>query len=757
MWEKLIWFILAAEAILLGCLIFEWSRKKKRSSQTVYFLCFAYGINVALNMLPCFHEILGEGYKGNAVMAIAECFSAPFKAFVGEGKFGEFSAFSEVAPLFSAAYVAGIVLAFITSVNAAILAFSNALRNDIRLSRALRQGSCDIILGTGNNAMGYAKDGAAILIPEPRIDKDGEMRLVEQGYIVMRRPLNKALLKSRLLNRHTEYNIICPGKTEANLDYIELFVSYCEEEEKQKKKAKKIRLFVEIDAKAAPIIHREIIDKSKYSARITSFCCNELLARRFQEEHPITEYMPHRFITNEGHIDPKAEGKLHVVYLGFGDRNREMYRHSVLNNQLVTLKDGAYRVLPVRYHLFDTGIQRQDWILDGLKDELESLKNQAKDYYELPDLPYNTEIVEGSPCGKEALLKAADILKGEGHFCNVIVDVGDTYQNIEIGTRLKQMVGPQSNYHIFISSETAYTEDDDLITYLGDIDDIFNHENIVNEKINGIALELHRIYKKRELSKGGAKLSDEEIKERAKQAWLEFDHFTRQSNLYSAMNLRLKLHLLGLDFEKGASSSEEMKKILASRYARPDLEKIPYEKYIEKNNTYCALLAQEKNRWNAYHLINEILPMPKSQIGITGELCKDEETGEEYVSYRGVVKNSPLTLHGCITTVEGLKALIKEMAETAYSQQGYESKFNYFEYDDQIMTAVNALMEKRKYKLIEKIDQADAFERKMEKRRKDAEDKKAAAEKKVKEFLEKQKLDAIKNAPAEPAQEPANV
>ena len=68
-------------------------------------------------------------------------------------------------------------------------------------------------------------------------------------------------------------------------------------------------------------------------AFIDTFSTNELLARTFIEANPVTEYLPKEYIENAA---IKTGTEISVFVLGFGTLGQEVYRQSVLNNQLVT-------------------------------------------------------------------------------------------------------------------------------------------------------------------------------------------------------------------------------------------------------------------------------------------------------------------------------------------------------------------------------------------------------------------------------------
>lgn len=687
MWEKLVYGLLIIEGLMLLGLVYQWVRKRK-SGKSFLFLLIAYIINVALCLIPFLYNVLVVGVDSDLVLGIAECLSFPLKAFTGEGRFEDLGEFSKVVPAFSWAYPFGIALAFLATVNTALQAFSNTLRNGLRLSFALKRKNCDIVVGTDINALRYAENGAAIVLQGGNLDKGEALSLIERGYIVWRCGFSDKLLKNRVFSRFCNYNIICPGGTEQNLDYINSFIAWRKAGGK-----KKIHLFVEIESSRTNTVRNEILDKSCCKESITTFCSGELLARHFTEEHPITEYMPRDFLEEDTSI--KEGTALNVIYLGFGALNREMYRQSVMNNQLVIFKDGEYQLYPIKYHIFDSGIDTEDWCLNGLKKHMEEISEKKEEYYPLPPLPYETFVYDQSPLNRETLKKVGELISKPNSFFQIIVDVGDTYQNIETGSRLRALLGKASNYHVFIRSESVHLENDMHFTYLGDIHKIFNHETIVNDAMAQMAYTLNAIYAYKNMAANKENTpSSQNVRERADKSWRDMNYIKRYSNLYAALNLRLKLQLMGLDYVKEPAPEGQNKAMLAKYYPKTNEEK-SYVNYF-KRSLYTALLAQEKYRWNAYHLLQEIVPRPKIQVQAIEVI---ENSGKKT---KMTTNDDPLINHACITTFAGLDTLSKDLAK---KKSDFESKlytaenFDFYQYDDLLLKATAELMDRLGYSL----------------------------------------------------------
>ena len=689
-----IWGIIVAEimVVLAGFLLCFVKRKR---INPVCFLLASFFISLALYIFP---QIITENEIKWTLSSIEfwENVTHAIRTFVGEGDIAKIKEYASSLPKeYTIAYIFGAIISMGTTIIAALQVFSINLVNKLRVFFAMHKiGHCDIVLGTSENALHYASDGAAVLIPEDTVDKDGILRLIEQGYFVLNKSYSSKLLKTLSLTPFTTYNIICPGDTEKNLDHIDTFITY----NKNEKISEKIRLFVEIDEDKARPVRHEIIDKSNCRRLITTFSSNELLARKFAEEHPITQYLPRSFIENDTSIKPDTT--INIIYLGFGPLNREMFRQSLINNQLVTYRNNEYENYPISYHLFGQGIDKNDWLINGLDEELG--KNRGKeDYFTLPALPYVCSVYEQDPSFKETRSQIEKLVRGNNAFTYIIVDAGDTYKNIETGTRIRNLLNDENDYHIFIHSESAYTEDDRQITYLGDVDDIFNHNTIVNDGLLKTAYKYNEIYTIRNND-----IPEKEARKKAEKDWGSLNYFTRYSNLYAGLNMRLKLHLLGLDYQKNANKKHfdpDNNANMIREYFLKDVEDVNSADF-QSQNKRNAICAQEKYRWNAYHLIKEVLPIPKSEIKLEEKV---DENGDKYI--KAIIKNDPITKHGCITTYAGLIEITKYLQDRkkkdypAYPVK--EDDFDYYKNDAQFMDMLVDLMNELNYSIVKKTDQ----------------------------------------------------
>ncbi|MBQ4563654.1 MAG: hypothetical protein IJA58_04130 [Lachnospiraceae bacterium] len=686
MWTEISILLMIIEIVLLTVFVIAKLNRKKLNEKFL-FLGAVFMINLALYLVPYLHRIWELREESNYPLDILECIVSAVKLFLGDVKTEGVAGFAKTVPVFTLVYVLGVVLALLTTISTAVEIFNQTLRNHFRLSKALNQSCCDIILGDSKRALQYAKDGAAVLLLDENTNKNRVVGLIEAGYAVLRNGFSVQLLKSRQLNKTTRYNLICPNDEEKYLDYINTYIDY----RSVQTETKNFYLYVEIEEEKTATIRREIIEKSGFGSWITTFCSKELLARTFMEEHPITQYLPKEFIDADASIRPDV--KINVFHLGFERLGRELYRQSILNNQLVKFEDNEYKVFPVNYYIFDPSAKSDDWDIQSLENVLKELKRKKDDYFTLPELPFITESSDKEPGSRETLSWVGKKICEEKTFSYVIVDSKDDYCNIEIGARLRSMLDGEHNFHLYIHSEESYTKDDDLVTYFGKVDQVFTHEMIVNDSLSTMAKRLNEVYTEQSMKDASETPGfAETVKRKAEEEWNGFDYFTRYSNLYAAMNLRLKLNLLGLDYVKDGKG--ENTKLIEEKYPRRE-DAYKYQEYFVRSKRN-ALLAQEHARWNAYHLLEEYLPLAKNKITVkTGEKGK----------VRFNTKNTPAKLHACLTTYKGLGELSAHLADRAAELTGTSHRaeeYDYYMYDEMLLKSSKNLLMKLGYSVVEK-------------------------------------------------------
>lgn len=659
MWHFVSVLLLAAEILLLVGMVIGRACHKKWN-KTLLFLGLVFLMNLALYLVPYLYGILEQKTSGNTVFYLLNSILAAAKLFVGDIDTDLVSQFSVTVPVYTAAYLVGALLALFTTVSTALETFGTRIRNHFRLNRALKKQMCDIVLGDSENALLYARNSGAVVLLEESGNRDRALALMEDGYIVLCQDFSQRFLSGRLLNTATRYHLVCPKTTGDFLRPLNVFVAY----QKAQSQKKQLHLYLEADREKAETVCREIIDRNGLSHVVTVFCANELLARTFVEENPVTAYIPGDFICEDASV--AADARIQVILLGYGELNREMYHQMVLNNQLVSFRDGQYRLHPVHYTIYDQSANPDEWNVDGLKKALAAMQADG-DGFPLPELPYETKVENRDPRSREVLNGVCSQVRQARSYTCVIVDTGDVYSSIETGARLRAMLEGQKNFHLFVRSDRSFTHSDTVTTYYGSFDSVFSHAVIVNDQLSQMAKRINEIY-----------AGDPE---KAEQAWKRMDHFTRESNLSAAVNLRVKLNLLGLDYVADGKA-EHIERI---SHAYQHRESYDYGEYFEQSRRN-ALLAQEHARWNAYHLLSELLPMGYSGITV-------QSRDGNKVRFR--IKDMAAKKHACLTTFRGLDDLSVYLAKTAQDLTGTPhtaAQYDYYCYDEMLITAAQELL-----------------------------------------------------------------
>ena len=676
MWSTAVISILIIEVILLASFTIGKFRKF-RLNETALFIGSVFVLSYVLHLIPFLHSLSEPYTKSDIILGSLACIRSAIKMFVGESNVEAVEAFTTAFPLFSVDYALGVVIALFATISTAIEAFGDSIINGFRLKKVLKESSCDIVIGNSPTALKYAKACNAVLLLDDGVSKNSSKELIESGYIVLRRSITKQLFSSRQFNPSTRYNIICLD-AEKVLTCIDAFIDY----KKEDGKAKNLHLYVEIEGAEAATVRHEIIKKNHMEAYIRTFSANELIARTFVEENPVTKFLPDAYIEN---AVIKENTEINVFILGFGNLSRELYRQSIMNNQLVTY-DGEYKTLPLNYFLCDRSIDPSDWEINGLPNELRELK--AEDHFPIPEIPFKTKVIDKLPTSREVLTAIRTAVQRQNSYTFVIIDTEDDFQNIDLSAKLKTLLFGNSSYHIFVRSKASFAEDDDTVTYFGNGDSVFTHDVIVNDSLSAMAKKLNEVYVKLYANdeEGNRSDFDEYIKKKAEDDWNKLDHFTMYSNVYGAMNLRVKLNLLGLDYVKNNSGRSSL---ISERYVRKDT--YTYEEYL-KPSIRSALLAQEHARWNAYHLLNEYLPLPKDGITV-----KSNDGNK----IRFNVKNADAKKHACITTFSGINEMSSFLAEKA-GNGCTAADYDYYVLDEILMISAKDILNSLGYSATEK-------------------------------------------------------
>ncbi len=639
---------------------------------------------IAAYLCPYFAGYADIDTYTNLNTYIPEVIGATVKQFVGESKTELVSGYMDNSAVYSWVFYLSLASGLMVSFSTVVGIFWRKVNNKRKCSKIMRKKVCDIILGKDEEALNYARgnaDSTIIMLDDTETDDD-EIMLVEAGYHVLKKKFDVALFKSREFRKNTRYNIIIPYMGDKFIEYFNGVIEYL-----KNKGDRHIYFYVETSARACEVLKDKIQSNDKKQNDINSeylsfFSRDELIARRFVEENPLTLHMNSDFF--EADTSLKADTNLNVFMLGFDDVSYEIYRQFAINNQFVKFKDGEYRTHNVNYEIYTTKPYENEWCISGLNEALNELEKNKDLYFPLPSVPVNVKLVPEDVFEMHQLKGICDRIKEMKSLNYFIINTGDPYKNIKISEDIKLLLSDKvCGYHIFLCNNGIALEDGENVTFFGDINEIFTHGVIVNEEFLGLAKSIDKYYTRQ----GNPNLSDDELNEVVDKSWKTMSYFLTNSNISLANNFRMKLNLLGLDYKEG--TSEDVCKLLTERYQRGN-DPTDICKYTTPS-VRNALIAQEHARWNAYCMMSGYLPMKKSKIGDGVRVDSKDNEKEIKKKVYATRKNDDLKKHACITTHNGVGDVAKDIILKANKLIGKDTykpvDCAFYQYDDMLLRA----------------------------------------------------------------------
>ena len=500
----------------------------------------------------------------------------------------------------------------------------------------------------------------------------------------------------------------------------------------------KFDLFIELSIDNHVTIENKILNyKENANVTVTPFIHifnrYELNAINFMYENPITKYLPNDFInTSYGYIEndyiktsikrdmndfkfeDSFDKKINVFYLGFGKISKELYKCSVAHNQLVSyesidksiskntetrltaLLGGASinnqkdRTRILRNHLINYYIFDNHTLNNKNKNNLyySDRYNLNKDLYiedkgyELPEKTHNEYTFSSNIDEQNIINTLVNVINNGNSYSSIIVSLGNDLDNLDYALKINMLLTQHSisnnKYHIFVRIKNETEELSKYLsqnfTFFGSNRSIFNHENIVNDKVNRIAKLLDKTYNQKSLINND---------------WFGKTYIKRKSSFYSALNLRVKLNMIGYDFRLlNKQEAINLPESVIDDFSKKieyngSHEKIKYEKYMfftlpEEYKPSQIIAFQEKLRWNALYIIDGYVPRKRS-LHLATKIKEVESTKE----------------HACLTTIRGLDLYHKTCAELSvtetnkikrkYEINTYLDEQNTYQYDYNIL------------------------------------------------------------------------
>ena len=391
-----------------------------------------------------------------------------------------------------------------------------------------------------------------------------------------------------------------------------------------------------------------------------------------------------------GRIDKKtsligSDISINTIFLGFGDTNRDIFRHLCITDQFIGEENGELCGRPVNYHIFDTGNIQSDIILNH---DLYRYRNEflrydeekqdyvpavdTADYLPLPSLP-SKDVFHRMSIGSEAFYEELRkvLTSGRVNINRMIVAMGNDIENLDMARKLLAKV---KDWDIKDTKIFAYQRHKDegrmqsgIIAFGNENKNLYNMSELDDSMLVSFSINRNRIYALERARKYGSAESEEKIVKAADRSWFaEWPQAKRDSNLYASLSVRSKLLMMGLDFEKkkgGKSylSYNEYMKL----YAGDDLPEITggamkngrgsairFSTNFKPSRAY-NMAYQEHQRWNAYMMSRGIVPADKETILNETDDSGRHTNGNSYERRH----------HGNLTNFDGLREFAKMIAK----------------------------------------------------------------------------------------------
>lgn len=493
-----------------------------------------------------------------------------------------------------------------------------------------------------------------------------------------------------------------------------------------------VYVYGELENKA---VYSEIIDKSQ--GHINFLNRYELISVDFIKNYPFT-----RFMTEE-QLDLKRglvrnDCKFNVCMIGFGPTMKQTFLRMVSDAQFYTESDGKIVHKKVNYYFFDCKPSYSDKIFNQTYNRFthQFLKNEysQESFLPLPDYPANDGLYREGKGVREwndnnhffvknindysFMSDLCSILAdGEKAYNYIIISYGDDLENIDLAKKINdtiQMEGVLQRSYLFVkvrnknlsdSLKSAQDTNSGCIIYPFGcaVDTVFNVNNVINDTVKEMALFKSFSYPRNERSVS----SWNNRYEAAIEKWKKYKPEQKASNYYGALNLRLKLNLMGFDYapkaEKIPDATSEFYRMYFGTDVPEEVERLRY--WFEENKKTVTVdgkdktvkgynksiytdssvrtefARQEHQRWNAYYVVSGVVPLSKKKIYETG--------GQDMDRMR----------HGCLTTFEGLeeyrKIIARDLTDDNYTGEARE-------YDYKIMDFADLILDNAGYKIVKK-------------------------------------------------------
>lgn len=453
----------------------------------------------------------------------------------------------------------------------------------------------------------------------------------------------------------------------------------------------------------------------------------------FVTRYPMTQFLTgEKAALLEGNGCVKSDMNFNMIFVGFGDTNREIFLDSFSTNQFITHRENDFPGLKtVHYHIFDhkKAVDHDKNLnhslfryMDDFEELLRTGKLAADQYLELPPKPEAPILYEMGIDSQEFYDRIWEICTENPKSVNyLVIAFDDDFNNIDLAQRLadKKNEWALSDLHIFVKIRNSQNED--VASFLKDRgacayipfgNESFTLDQVIHNKIEEMAYLRKRatlntespddpLNRKKRIGSATA---------RVLYSWYTTDQITRRSSIYNILAVRMKLQLLGLDYmpkgeadKKQPLSEEEYFNIYAAG-CMPEKTKQPgeyrgarmsydrktseedYKTYLPRRN----LAVQEHYRWNAFMIRSGFIPATKAQIR--------EGKVKSYTGTR---------FHANLCSFEALFTFRQMRNEWAAKQEPVRKPEDVIAYDYKLMDEAHYFLTVSGYRIVKREEKQD--------------------------------------------------
>ncbi|MDE7108118.1 MAG: hypothetical protein K2O39_07335 [Clostridiales bacterium] len=582
-------------------------------------------------------------------------------------------------------FIVAFIIAGITVILSVASFFSRRIGNFFKVRHRLGKG-CDIVVGDSDSAIQYIKNHKSAVILGADMSNQNYMDLIKKGMTVLRTPMASKNLARRI--KRGEFNIIVFRDAEQSYTkIIETFMGLPQNAD--------VRIYLEANQQEMKILKQKFIAKADNVKHtyISGFSKYELMARRFVVDYPITKYIPRYFYNDNFTLKPDKD--IHIVFIGFGKVNYQLFRMCAMQFQFAHEKSGKLVSHPIKYHIYDCEkralynefFSRMDYEFDEVFSDCDFPKPEK--ICQLADVKQlDSNSVDAKKAFKSFVTKDS--------FTYFIISLDNDLEDASYAQTIMRMLNENDNYRIFVRAKNSngekLNEDGDKIIYFGDEKGLYTHDNIINDDLTELAQKINLLYSRIADPPAWLKglyenknlnvtqqsvilnrcIAEPERKAYMLEKWGELPNIEQDSNLYHALNLPFKLNLLGFDMVKrrdendlGITEEEFNKYYINSGRA----EHYSDYSFFFKTESSNVLAFIEHSRWNALYILYDYKQMKKADMNVVDTVDKKGNPVKSMPH-----KNTDLKQHACITTYYGLNELIEYKYKTMYPDEAFDEK-----------------------------------------------------------------------------------